>query len=57
MEESRQQAEKVWTKAKSMLLKSEKHRIYQDYISSLKADALLENRLILLAPTELVRSK
>lgn len=57
MEESRQQAEKVWTKAKLMLLKSEKHRIYQDYISSLKADALLENRLILLAPTELVRSK
>ena len=57
MDESRQQAEKVWTKAKSMLLKSEKHRIYQDYISSLKADALLENRLILLAPTELVRSK
>ncbi|MBO6003909.1 MAG: chromosomal replication initiator protein DnaA [Aeriscardovia sp.] len=57
MEESRQQAEEVWNKAKEALLKSEKHRIYQDYISSLKADALLENRLILFAPTELVRSK
>lgn len=56
-EESRQQAEQVWEKARSALLKSENHKIYQDYISSLKADALLEKRLILNAPTELVRSK
>ncbi|MBQ1803993.1 MAG: chromosomal replication initiator protein DnaA [Bifidobacteriaceae bacterium] len=57
MEESHQQAQQVWEKARSALLKSEKHKIYQDYISSLRADVLLEKRLILDAPTELVRSK